>query len=589
MRHNRLIALNGVVLLVLIGRGAETSAQGRIDPPAAPVSPWTAQAPPNHFPPLPAPAAPQSPPRPVVPALAQMPPQAPNNVQNANYQSPVGSPSPADGPVLPVSASAPPQQLPNLMSATPASYPVAPTAAMTRPSALPSQQPAVLVEKRGPETVMVGQPISYEIVVRNIGPVPVFHVRVEDELPAGVRYLGGDPQPEMGGDHMSWTLGVLEPNAERKLRVDVMPTGEGEQRSSATVSFAVAAGLRTQVVRPQLNLAMTGPEQAQFGEPVAFQITVSNPGSGPVKGLVLRDKLPAGLRHQQGSVVEAELGTLGPGETRSVTLRTSATLGGAQLNEITASAEGGLETSARATVNILEASLHVKRSGPAKCHVRSELTCEVEVANPGSAPAVGVAVTDTLPSGLDFLSATDGGQYDPTARALRWQLGTLAAGGKRTLTYRVKATAVGEQADKVVALAEHGLEAKAEAAVTVEGVAALMLEVIDIEGPSEVGADMTYEVRVVNRGTVPCTNVQLQATVPDGLQPRDATGPAAYHVSGQQMTFDALPRLASKADAVFRVRVKAMQPGDYRFRAQVSCDQIRSAMYKEEFSHVYKD
>ena len=55
---------------------------------------------------------------------------------------------------------------------------------MARPAALPSQQPAVLVEKRGPETVMLGQPIGYEIVVRNIGPVPVFQVRVEDEQPA---------------------------------------------------------------------------------------------------------------------------------------------------------------------------------------------------------------------------------------------------------------------------------------------------------------------------------------------------------------------------------------------------------------------
>src|SRR5207248_1235427 len=231
----------------------------------------------------------------------------------------------------------------------------------------------------GPDAVMLGQPISYEIVVRNIGPVPVFQVRVEDELPAGARYLGGDPQPDTAGERPSWTLGAMEPNAERKLRVEVMPAGEGEQRSSATVTFSVAAGLRTQVVRPQINLAMTGPEQAQVGDPVAFQITVSNPGSGPVKGLVLRDKLPAGLRHQQGPVVEAELGTLGPGETRSVTLRTSATAGGAQVNEIAASAEGGLETGVRATINVIEASLRVKRSGPAKCHVRSELTCEIEV------------------------------------------------------------------------------------------------------------------------------------------------------------------------------------------------------------------
>ena len=58
------------------------------------------------------------------------------------------------------------------------------------------------------------QPISYEIIVRNIGPVPVFQVRVEDELPAGARYLGGDPQPELVGERLAWVVGALDPNVE---------------------------------------------------------------------------------------------------------------------------------------------------------------------------------------------------------------------------------------------------------------------------------------------------------------------------------------------------------------------------------------
>ena len=57
------------------------------------------------------------------------------------------------------------------------------------PLVLGAQTPSVQVEKRGPDTVNFGQPLVYEILVRNVGPAPVYDVRVVDELPGGVRYL----------------------------------------------------------------------------------------------------------------------------------------------------------------------------------------------------------------------------------------------------------------------------------------------------------------------------------------------------------------------------------------------------------------
>ena len=63
----------------------------------------------------------------------------------------------------------------------------------------------------------------------------------------------------------------------------------------------------------------------------------------------------------------------------------------------------------------------------------------------------------------------------------------------------------------------------------------------------------------------------------------------SFHVSGPQVTFDPLAKLAPKADAVYRVKVRGMQPGDYRFRVQMTCEQLRQPVMKEEASRVYKD
>ena len=130
---------------------------------------------------------------------------------------------------------------------------------------------------------------------------------------------------------------------------------------------------------------------------------------------------------------------------------------------------------------------------------------------------------------------------------------------------------------------------RADSTFTVEGVPALSLEVVALEDPIEVGADQTFEIRVVNRGSSPCTNIQIVAQAPEGLQPREGTGPSACRANGLEVAFEPLQKLAIKADAVYRVKVRGLQPGDYRFRVQMTCDQLRQPVMKEEASRVYKE
>ena len=101
----------------------------------------------------------------------------------------------------------------------------------------------------------------------------------------------------------------------------------------------------------------------------------------------------------------------------------------------------------------------------------------------------------------------------------------------------------------------------------------MSLEVVDLDDPVEVGGELTYEVRVLNQGRAGCTNIQITATAPEGLR-REGSGPTGYRVNGPQLIFDPLAKLATKADAVYRIRCGA-EPGDYRFRVQMTCDQLR--------------
>jgi uncharacterized repeat protein (TIGR01451 family) len=552
--------------------------QGALDPPPMAGQPQPLR---GAFPPPPA-AMPQ---QPNWPAIAAQPMPAPQPSPTLATYTPMSPPSPA--PIVPPTA---PNPMPHMMPPAPvqpAAMPATPPAPAAMP-AVPMGQ-GVQVEKRGPAVVNLGKPYAYEIVVRNASAAVVHHVRVEDELPAGARYTGGDPPPDAAPDRLAWSLNTLEPGAERRLRVQLQLAAEGEIRSEATVHYAATASLRTQVVQPKLVLAMRGPEQATAGVAAPFQIIVSNPGTGPVTNLVLRGKLPEGLTHVQGRVVEAEMGSLAPGESRSVTLTTQAAKCGQFVNEMIATGDDGLEAKAQAPITVVGPTLALQRTGPAKCYLKSEIGFELEVGNSGSVAAGYVEVADTLPGGLEFVSATEGGRYDAVSRTVAWRLPALQPGGRQRVAYRVKATNIGEMPDRAAARADRGGDVKADGTFTVEGVPALSLEVVDLEDPIEVGADLTYEIRVVNQGSCPCTNIQISAQAPEGLTPLEGTGPTAYAVAGPQVTFEPLSKLAVKADAVFRVKVRGMVAGDYRFRVQMTCDQLRQPVMKEEASRVYKD
>lgn len=464
----------------------------------------------------------------------------------------------------------------------------APTAPVANAAASPPAS-GLQVEKVGPATLNIGKPLQYEIVIRNTGLVAVLSVQVEEQIPVAARFVGAEPRPMNRSGLLVWNLGNLDPGVERRIKIELQPIGEGDLDSRALVTFSTASGLHTRVTRPQLALVKTGPQNVQVGQPAVFQLQITNTGTGQATGVKLRDHLPNGLRHANGPEVETDVGTLAPGESKTITLETTAVQAGRFVNQAVVSGDEGLQALAQIPLVITEPLLALQKIGPKRLFLGRPADFKIEVANPGSAPAANVQIIDTLPPEFEFVEASDGGKFDPATRGVTWNLGALPPGQKQMISVKGLAKAAGDPVNQAVAHADGGLEAKATAGVHLEGVPALLLEVVDLEDPIEVGAETTYEIRVVNQGTSPTTNLQIVATVPGGMTTRDATGPSPHRIQGQQVIFEKLPSLAPKADALYRVKVVGDQPGDMRFKVQMTSDQLRSPVYEEESTRVYKD
>lgn len=450
--------------------------------------------------------------------------------------------------------------------------------------------PGLTLETIVPDAVPLGNDATYEIVVRNAGLTPVTGVRVEEELPQGARYLGGEPMADVSLNTLRWPLGDMAAGAEKRIKLTVKPTGDNDHTTNPKVTFTSTTSSVVKITRPKLAATVTGPDNVLINEEAAFTIQVKNEGSGPATKVKIHVALPPGLKHPQqreGSPVEAELPNIAAGETKSVTLKTMAIQPGSQMCELTVMGESCGAVTAKATTMVQKPMLEAKLTGPGKAMVRGEPTFTLEIANPGNAPTPNVQAAASFPEGLEFVSASDSGNYEPGSRTVTWNMGTLAASGKKTLTFKLRAGVAGKIEVRTIAASpmkvdDKPLDVKSSTVLQVDGVPAVAFEVVNLDNPAEVGKEVTYEIRVLNQGTCPLTNVKLAAALSEGLTVTNVTGPTKHTSAPQSVTFEPIARLAVKADMVIRIKAKGTSAGDLRCKVQLSCDQLKQPVFKEE-------
>ncbi len=417
------------------------------------------------------------------------------------------------------------------------------------------------------------------------------NVVVRNRVPAGVNVQASEPRAIADGNTLLWDLGTLIPRQEKRIDLQILPEGKGDLACQAMVTFTGASVARIRVREPKLLLKAAAPDKVLQGDVATISLTVTNPGDGSADHVKIQAVLSDGLEHARGKNVEFDLGNLGPNETRSVQLVCGTKLGGMQTCDAVATAEGNLNSKDAANLEVILPRLDLAVHGPKLRYLDRKATYIFKITNPGSAPASNVSVTDQVPDGFKFLTASDGGRHDFATRTVTWYVGDLTPGQSREMSMEVLAINTGEHKHLANVTAARGLKTEAELVTRIEGLPALLMELVDLDDPVEVGADTAYEIRVTNTGSKTETNLQLVCVIPDKMEFRGAQGAAGtrFRLQGKDLIFEPLPRLAPRADAVYRVNVRGIAPGDLRFRARITADGLTDPVLKEESTKVYGD
>jgi uncharacterized repeat protein (TIGR01451 family) len=460
---------------------------------------------------------------------------------------------------------------------------VAAVAAAPAPAARPGAPCSVIntglvsLTKTAPAEATLNEPFTYEL--KPLANACVANVVVTDQVPEGTELVSTEPEASVSGKTLTWNLGTLDAGESKTLKVTVKPIREGTLASCATIKADPRVCAQTFVGKPQLAIEKTGPEVAQLGSDVAYNVVVKNTGTSIARNVVVTDKYPAGL----GGVAEKTypVGDLAPGQSKSISVPLKAAERGRHCNVAVASASNASSVQDDACTLVVKPGLKLTKTGTPQLFINKQASYQIVAENIGDTDLTGVVVTDTAPAPTKIVSAPGATINNNTAT---WNLDTLKAGEKKTFSVVLTSTTSGKYCNAATISTKEGLREASEACTVWNGVSAVLLEVVDDPDPLQVGESTLYTIRITNQGNSDLLDINTVAQFAKEVTPTSSQGGT---VDGKTVKFPTVPRLEAKKSVTYTISAKAAEIGDHRLKVVLTESQLLSPVVEEESTRVY--
>lgn len=486
-------------------------------------------------------------------------------------------------------AAAKPVYKPATVVIKPAVAAAAPTAPVVS-IASENQTPQVDVKWEARGEVNLGQECQCALVVTNSGKIPCRDLAVEANFPESVRLVDSHPFPQPGSSKLEWHFTNLSAGESKTIELTIIPTKSGELAASAQVRFTGTAATSFKVSEPLLAASIKMPSEVRVGDTTSANVTISNPGTGTAKNVILKATLPEGLECKTGRDFVSEIGPLGPGESRAVRIGLVAVAGGDHtLRVLAQSADTELEQSSQTSIRVLAPNLTLSASGPSLRYLNRAAKYTITATNNSNASSDNVRISQTVAAGFDFVKADQGGRWDGDRRTVSWFIGQMQPGQSKTVELELLPKELGEFRQQFRVTGDAGIEAASVVLTRIEGAASLVMEVKDTEDPIEVGSDMTYAICVRNEGSKSAGKVAVSCELPLDVELVDVDGPTQHIVESGMLIFKPVAQLAANDSVTFRITIKGTSAGNTKLRARLTSESIQKPLIVEEATQFYAE
>jgi uncharacterized repeat protein (TIGR01451 family)/gliding motility-associated-like protein len=464
-------------------------------------------------------------------------------------------------------------------------------------------------------TPIVGENVTFRITVSNAGPSEANGVVVTDKLPSGYSFVSAAPSVGTYNNISgSWTIGNLANagTATLDITAKVLPTGNYNNIAEVTGTNEVDANstpgnndatendqsevIVTPIQSADLSVVKTVDlvGTAKVGDTVTFTIAVKNDGPSDATGVVIKDLLPSGYEFVSASPTAGMYNrTTGlwtvsrpikANTTENIPITAKVLKNGNYTNtaEVTASDQpdpdstpndgtgddfSTVTTTPSALVNLAV----VKRINNATPDVGSTVVFTLEVINNGPSDATNVVVTDNLPSGYTFSTATASiGTY--SAGTGQWTIGSLANGAKATIDISATVNPTGIYLNTATAISTetdgNPTDNTSSVSSTPRAIADLSLVKTVVNASPNIGENAIFNIVVTNNGPSDATNIVVTDRLPSGYSFVSAV-PSVGTFNSNSGGWS-VGNLSSGNSATLTITAKVLATGNYNNVAEVT-------------------
>lgn len=336
----------------------------------------------------------------------------------------------------------------------------------------------------------------------------------------------------------------------------------------------------------KLELVLKAAAEANRCDPIEMEATVRNTGGTPLSQVRLVEALPEGLTLiDDQRTLTIEVGDLPARSGRIYRAFLKANAGGTFHHLAKVTSAEGLSTEATAITVVKAPELALSCTAPSEIHPTRPAKVCLTLTNRGQAADPGAVVSLLVPNGAMFQSATEGGEL--VGDLVVWKNLPLSPEASVSFCAVFTTSQLGALNFSAAAVGTCAPQVASQCDTRVTGIAAILLEVIDVEDPVAVGSEEVYEIRVTNQGSSPGTQVSVVCDLEETQSFVSATGTTPVKAEGATVTMQTLPVLDPKAVATWRVTVKAAQAGDVRFHVRLTSDQLTQPVRETEATRQF--
>ncbi len=461
------------------------------------------------------------------------------------------------------------------------------------------------------DPVVMGSNLTYSIYINNNGRSTFTGVTNVVLFPTNLPILSVSSSAgnwSTNAGRVTFNIGVMTNNAAITQTIVLRTQAAGVMTNTATLTSNETPAVEpntgnnistvvstVQGIADVTLTASDAPDPVAVSSNLTYTFKVTNKGPSPATSVVLTDALPATLTFVSATSTQGacttnadgtftcSFGTVTNNTSATVTLVMMALTNGVVTNVLNVAAfeadfnMANNSASVTTTVSPL-ANLAVGLNGPATGYAGSNITYSLTVTNLGPSSANTVVLTDTLPAGASFVTATTSqGNYSQLNGVVTCNLGTVASNGVATATITTTPLVTGPNTNNA------SVSSAAIDSVATNNTASLITQVSPgadigishVASPSSapVLSNVTFTITVTNRGPSTATSVVVTDSPPASfaftyLSTNLPPGASSSFANGT-LTFN-LGDLANGASATVSLLVQARLDGTFTSTAGVS-------------------